>query len=248
VGRIAVVGDVGGHADELRRALASVGVDGTIPAGLVVVQVGELIGPGRSDSAVISFVDGYLKSQPGQWIQLASSHEAHYAGGEQTAGLLLRQWWESRAIHVAAALLTDDGDEYLISHAGLTVDAWRELGEPMTAAGAAMLLNDRPEVVWRHGEPPWVDAGRELHEPWMAFHARGGFVPFGQIHGHSSLFDYGTQTWWAPEKVRLRATVDTDARHVQVRVGGRLFFGVDPQHASGGAARWRPLVLEGQLV
>lgn len=39
--------------------------------------------------------------------------------------------------------------------------------------------------------------------------------------------------------------VDWDARHVRVRVGGRVFTGVDPGHGRAGADRWQPLVLDG---
>jgi len=37
--------------------------------------------------------------------------------------------------------------------------------------------------------------------------------------------------------------VDWTARHVRVRVGGRVFIGVDPKHGRDGAASWPPLVL-----
>jgi hypothetical protein len=40
----------------------------------------------------------------------------------------------------------------------------------------------------------WAEAGWELHEPWLEYHARGGFVPFGQIHGHSAIVRYADQT------------------------------------------------------
>ena len=52
-------------------------------------------------------------------------------------------------MQVAAAVRTADGDEVLLTHAGLTVGAWRHLGEPMTATTAALRLNERPEpLIW----------------------------------------------------------------------------------------------------
>src|SRR5262245_59987501 len=89
----------------------------------------------------------------------------------------LRRWWGEERMHVAAAVRTADGDEILLTHAGLTVDAWRRLGEPMTATTAALLLNERPEpLIWLcHGfttdttyGPLWAEAGPELYEPWMS--------------------------------------------------------------------------------
>jgi hypothetical protein len=156
----------------------------------------------------------------------------------------------------ASQRLTDGGD-VLLTHAGLTVDAWRALGEPPTAAGAAMLLNERPEpLIWlRDGltagglaGPLWAEAGWELYEPWMHFYAAGGFVPFDQTHGHSSVVRFGDRMWRCPGRVQLRTTVDWEARHTRVRIGGRTFTGVDPEHGRTGAERWRPLVLEGAQV
>jgi hypothetical protein len=44
------------------------------------------------------------------------------------------------------------GDDLLVTHAGLTLACWQELGEPMTAAAAARLLNQRPtRLLWRGG-------------------------------------------------------------------------------------------------
>jgi hypothetical protein len=68
-------------------------------------------------------------------------------------------------------------------------------------------------------------------------------VPFGQIHGHSTLVRHTDQTWRRPGRVRQRASVDRAARHVHVRIGGRVFTAVDPRHGQHGAARWQPLIL-----
>ncbi len=101
-----------------------------------------------------------------------------------------------------------------------------------------MLLNLRPELIWRGlaaepgvpSGPLWAEAGR--------------FVPFGQIHGHSAIVGYQRHTWHASERVRQRAAVDWQARHVRVRIGGRQFIGVDPKHGSQGAPAWRPLLFD----
>ncbi|HEX5598546.1 MAG TPA: hypothetical protein VFX61_21385 [Micromonosporaceae bacterium] len=127
----------------------------------------------------------------------------------------------------------------------------------MTATTAALQLNTRPEpLIWLgHGfvddtlaGPLWAEAGRELYEAWMQFAADGGFVSFDQVHGHSSAVTFGDQTWRGPGRVRQRATVDWAARHVQVRIGGRSFTGVDPKHGLTGAMRWRPLVFDNAEV
>lgn len=260
MGRVVLIGDVGGHADQLRWALSEAGIDGDIPPDVTVIQVGDLVDRGPDSSGVLKIVAHYLAEQPRQWIQLTGNHEAQYLPGsaafwadklsDEDAGLL-RTWWNGRKMHVAAAVQTAEGDDFLVTHAGLTVACWRQLGEPMTAAGAALLLNDRPHEMLFSGlfgmnaGPFWAEAGADLYLPWLEYR---DLVPFGQIHGHSSIYRYPTDSWRAAEKVRLRAAVDLERRHVTVRIGGRQFTGIDPKHGRDGAPKWQPLVFTGADV
>lgn len=260
MGRLAVIGDVGGHADQLRRALDWLGAEkGRLPPDLVVIQVGDLVDRGPDSLGVLDEVARLLDEQPRQWIQLVGNHEVQYLPGGTVfwrdrladAGIArLQEWWADGSVRVAAAVRTADGEELLLTHAGLTLTSWQELGEPMSAALAADSLNQRPELIWRTGDhgrddragPLWAESGAALHEPWMHYH---GIVPFGQIHGHSTIVKFADQRWRCTGRVRQRATVDWHARHVRVRVGGRVFTGVDPGHGRTGAAQWQPLVLHG---
>ncbi len=267
--RVVVVGDVGGHPQPLRAALTGLGAgdDGRdLPLDVTVVQVGDLVDRGPDSTEVLKLVGWYLQHRPQQWIQLVGNHESQYLSGgsffwperlPDADADLLRAWWKDGSLQVAAAVRTDQADELLISHAGLTVGAWQQLGEPMSAAAAAQLLNQRPEpLIWHGGDlarapavdpaagPLWADAGWELYEPWLSHHAHGGFVPFGQVHGHSQIVNFDAREWRCPGRVRQRTTVDWHARHVQVRIGGRRFTGVDPKHGRHGAVAWAPLVLD----
>lgn len=267
--RVVVIGDVGGHPDQLRQALSYVGARGAqlvLPDDVVVVQVGDLVDRGPDSGGVLRLVHRYTSEQPEQWIQLVGNHEAqHLPGGTafwpeplaRADAELIGSWWAQGLLNVAAAVRTAEGDDLLVTHAGLTLGCWQELDQPMTAASAARLLNDRPApLIWRGGEvgvdrsagPLWAEAGWELHEPWLEYYAGGGFVPFGQIHGHSAIVRYADQTWRSPGRVRQRATVDWTARHVRVRVGGRLFTGIDPKHGRNGAASWQPLLFTDATV
>ena len=79
--RVAVIGDVGGHLAALRFELFRLGADphtGTLPPGLTVVQVGDLVHRGPDSEGVVALVDRYLREQPGQWIQIVGNHEAFY--------------------------------------------------------------------------------------------------------------------------------------------------------------------------
>lgn len=266
--KVAVIGDVGGHLDQLRWALVQIGARDEppfLPDDVTVVQVGDLVDRGPDSMGVLRLVQQVQQRQPGQWVQLVGNHEAQYLPGGTvfwtdplaSAGIdVLTSWWETGTMNVAAAVATAGGDEYLITHAGLTVGCWQDIGEPMTASSAAWQLNERPAGIWRGGEmavdrmagPMWAEAGWELHEPWLEYHGAGGLVPFGQIHGHSAVVRYSDQTWQAPGRVRQRATVDWAARQVRVRVGGRVFVGVDPKHGRHGALSWRSLVLNDATV
>lgn len=140
MGRVAVVGDVGGHVDQLRGALSWLGAeDGLLPTDLVVIQVGDLVDRGPDSSGVLDVVARMLAEQPLRWIQLVGNHEAQYLPG----GALfwrdplasadvdrLRMWWANGSLRVAAAVRTADGDELLLTHAGLTLAGWQELGSP----------------------------------------------------------------------------------------------------------------------
>jgi hypothetical protein len=267
--RIVVIGDIGGHPDHLHRALTGVGVRGAyeeLPDDVTVIQVGDLVDRGPASAEVLRVVGHYLDAQPTQWIQLAGNHEAQYLPGgvafwreklSDTDAGTLRTWWSDGRLQVAAAVRTADGDDVLLTHAGLTVNAWRALGEPMTAATAAIQLNARPEPLIWLGDgfaadtiagPLWAEAGWELYEAWMQFYSGGGFVAFDQVHGHSSIVNFEDRTWRCPGRVRQRAAVDWQARHVRVRLGGRVFTGIDPKLGRTGTANWQPLVLDGAEV
>lgn len=144
-------------------------------------------------------------------------------------------------LRVAAAVRASDGEEFLVTHAGLTVDMWRRLGGPVTAATAADLLNTRPEqLLWHDRGPLWAEAGPDVYRSWLD--ARQP-VPFSQIHGHSTIVSYQRRVWLCTERIRQRSTVDWVARHTVTKVSTGRFVGIDPRHGSVGASTWSPLIL-----
>lgn len=256
MGRVAVIGDVGGHPDQLRHALGELGVvDGRLPDDLTVVQVGDLVDRGPDSDGVLELVDAIGSDR---WIQLVGNHDAQYLSGgtrfwdesvPESAEQTLRRWDDSGFLQVAAVIRTGEGEEFLVSHAGVSAGWWTELGEPMTPTTAMWRLDELPcgSLSSRTDGPLWTEAG-ELYESWMEFHGRGGFVPFGQIHGHSSVVRYQDQTWRCTGRIRQRSGVDWAARHTRTRVGGREFIGVDPKHGRTAAEQWSPLVLAGAEI
>ncbi|GAA2486188.1 metallophosphoesterase [Winogradskya humida] len=248
--KIVVIGDVGGCVRELVDALVAYEHDPDV----VVVQVGDLVDRGPDSRGVLELVGARLGERPRRWIQLIGNHEWQYLddavfwpeplGDGEVA--TLRTWWMREWVRVAAAVRTAEGEEFLLTHAGLTAASWRALDGPVTAATAADLLNTRPEELLRDYDGPlWAAAGSQLYPSWQE---GGRPVPFGQIHGHSSVVDFNTRTWRCGERLRERTEVDWEARHTVTRIGGSRFVGVDPKHGTTGAPAWAPLVLEGATL
>ncbi|WP_033342473.1 metallophosphoesterase [Catenuloplanes japonicus] len=243
---VVIVGDVGGCADQLAAVLPALVED----PEAAVIQVGDLVDRGPDSPGVLKLVGERLAEAPERWIQLIGNHEAQYLGvvdpftPEPLAAAesaLLNDWWLRDRMRVAAAVRTAQGEELLVTHAGLTVGSWRELGSPVTAATTAELLNTRPDALLRSFTGPlWADAGPELYEGWLGDPA---FPPFGQVHGHDTIVDFEARAWRCGERIRQRTSVDWAARHTTTVINRTTFIGVDPKHGRRGAPEWSPLYL-----
>lgn len=268
--RIAVIGDVGGHAEPLRLELARLGAgaDGSLPDDLTVVQVGDLIHRGPDSARVVEIVDDYLARQPDQWIQLIGNHEAHYlqppvfAWSETLSRKhirLIRRWWQSGSAAVAVAIEAAH-ESFLITHAGITAEFWANaLGGPPTAAEAASRINDLAragaESVFRagvmlHGKtasdagPLWADTMTELLPGWADRQ-----MPFSQIHGHAAITSWREpDTTVAPATIEALVVIDTDAKHETVYLAGGRLVGIDPDHRDAPTTPWRALELVGTVT
>lgn len=265
--RVAVIGDVGGHADALRAELARLGVPdggaGPLPPGLLVIQVGDLIHRGPDSEGVVALVDRHLDRTPECWIQLVGNHEAFYLRRRQFSwpervprgtAAVLRRWWSSGRMRPAVALRVG-GEDLLVSHAGLTRGFWRDvLGAPSDVTTASDALNAlarrngralfRPGTMlgWRDPDhsagPVWAAAGTEVAASWS-----GHELPFSQVHGHSSAYDWQTGRWHLDGALRASAVVDDAAKHVTIALPGGRLVGIDPGHGVRGGRVWRSFEL-----
>ncbi len=246
MGTVVIIGDVGGFAGKLAEAADAALQD----PDTVVIQVGDLVDRGPDSAGVLAYVKRQLEAKTGRWTQLIGNHEHQYLGGRVfwhdrlncPEASLLNDWWLRERMTVATAVTAIDGEEFLISHAGLTYDAWGALGEPVTASTAADLLNTRPEDILKADNGPlWAEAGQDLYHSWIEARMP---MPFSQIHGHSAIVSYTQQVWRCDERIRQRSTVDWEARHTFTRLGTSRFVAIDPKHGRDGAPRWKPFVLE----
>lgn len=259
--RVAVIGDVAGHLEELVGELRRLGADpatGSLPADLVVIQVGDLVHRGPESAAVVELVDRYLTETPDQWLQLVGNHEAQYLREPvftwpeqlpEDAVATLRRWWDSGQLRVAAAVVTAE-ERYLITHAGLTAGFWRSvLDAPGDVREAAVALNAitarRRNVVFRAGEllgrrrdsgagPLWAVASSELVPSWQ--HSS---LPFSQVHGHTSVYDWSKRRFHAGPATAAVTTLDEDAKHTVITLPGGRIIGVDPGHGAQPRRPWR---------
>lgn len=273
--RIAVLGDLSGHLKPLLTTLAELGVevdDRNVPRrvswpdDLVVVQVGDLVHKGPVGELVVAVVDALFR-RTGRWVQLLGNHEAQYVPGgvefwvppiDRRVGERLGQWWDEGFLRPAVAIDDVDRGPVLVSHGGLTVRSWRDLGEP-DHLGVVTELS-RPEHHARHvlaagamaardGDPgvAWTEPKQELRSPWLVHAGIGGTVPFSQVHGHAQpLLPASRGGRRVPAELRSSTGVD-DRGHVITRVGDRQIVGIDPGANGGRAARPRPLMLRGRL-
>jgi len=264
--RVAVIGDVAGHLDELRTELRRLGADdgtGRLPDDLTIVQVGDLVHRGPASDAVIALVDGYLTHQPTQWVQLVGNHEAQYLRDpvfdwperiSDRSRDTLRRWWDGGQMRVAT-WVRDGAESFLITHAGVTAGFWRTaLTVTSSAEQAAITINSligaNDGALFRagtmlHGRrraraagPVWAATATELLPSWL-----DTTLPFSQIHGHDSIFDWQRRRFraanGAANGLARLTVVDEEAKHETTVLPGGRIIGIDPGHGSQPRRPWR---------
>lgn len=274
--RVALIGDIHGNIDGFRRALAAVGCDpdsGHIPAGLWVVQLGDLVHVGADSNACIALAERMQRHD--RYIQLVGNHDAAHLGAPFRSDRLrdlhhdapwadtLRRWWGAGRLRIAVALRTRAGD-VVASHAGITHGLWRHLGSPDAATCARLLNADAgapAEALGARvrtfsggiltGDGPNAASGplhaatSELAGAWVHYGAHSP-APFDQVHGHAAPYKWASGQW-EPEidaAVRAHTHLDPDARHVTVDLGrGHALVGIDP-----GGVDPVPLTLAAEII
>lgn len=269
--RIAVIGDVGGHREPFEKLLRTLGCDparGTIPRGLTVVQVGDLVHRGPDSPGVVRLVERFLDG-PG-WVQLVGNHEAQYLHPDgpmfgwpseddppRADVERLQHWWADGRLRVAFGVQRAFGRGVLCTHAGLTAGLAGELmiddvDAPSAAAALNALPRDRTSPLWRAGVmlgfpedhaagPLWAAAGVEVAASWADGTARPSY---DQVVGHSQLFDWHREQWWLPRRLLSHAAAFPERRHAVVEVAGSRIWAIDPTHLEAPGAVWDPFIVE----
>lgn len=247
VREVVFIGDIGGQIDVFRQVLTDLGIDPdrpVIPCGMRIVQVGDIV---RGTLSLPSYncvllADRLLSLNPGCYTQLLGNHEvAHLDGAaypahwelDPRAGDIVRRWWHSRMVRLAVCVPDVKGRDTLVTHAGLSFGYWEHMGRPRTAVEAMRGLNRHvggnldeflsPGWLVTGGtnaaaDPLWAETNRELLPRWLANQEP---VPFPQIHGHSSPFDWGHGCFWPAATAEIVAATEVNAaeRRSRTRVG-----------------------------
>lgn len=269
-GRVAVIGDVGGHFVEFVEMLIALGMDprtGRLPDDLTVVQVGDLVHRGP-DSPL---VDDMLSRSPDQWKQLIGNHEQLVVGPPVfawneditlDAEEALQRWWDTGAMVPAAAIEQNDGQAWVATHAGVTSGFWNLIGTPSSATETATALNalshEPDSLLWRSGcmlgssrpavtaGPLWASASVELLRGWCG--PESPAMPFNQVHGHSCEVNPRTGAPWSGSTGR-ETRWDPFSRHTStLTAAGTRIVGIDPTHGTAPVSPWKPLLLRDARV
>ena len=271
---VAIIGDIGGHLDVFERTLAAVGVDAAtahVPDDLTVIQVGDLVHKGPNDAGCVQLADRLLAT--GRYIQLWGNHDAHYVGGpevtrrpgvtavDDSTAAVLHRWFDTKIARLAVAVDSKEIGSVLVTHGGLTVGLWEQLGSTKAPSVVADQLNALLHDPDRAFRPGWLmtgvydqaagvtcpRTGAELAGPWL----ERGAMPFSQIHGHEGVW------WWpqerfhddCPAEVREASHIDHDRRFCEVAIREHRLISVDWVLGTTAPDRtWLPFVLHDAVV
>jgi len=261
-----IIGDIGGHVDELYAELVRAGADPNtllLPENVSVIQVGDLIDRGPESLACVELARDAWRVNSGRYIQLAGNHELNYLAENfvfvqntpATAVEAVISLAEEGAFYVAAGI----GNDWLVTHAGVTRGFWKALGGPDversvvalnsawgTKGVHAALVKPGSMLTGKKGDfsagPFWAEAGHELYASWL-----GHPMPFSQAHGHNSAYWWDRGIWSAGDGVAALCVKDEVTRRVEFRsgVGEEVIVGLDPGLGKYAGVRFEPLCVEG---
>lgn len=263
--KAAIFGDIGGHAELFEDALIEIGCDpsrGYVPEELYVIQVGDLIDRGPDSDGVFDIAMKMMESD--QYVQLLGNHEGPYFGGPRfmtpgntkelspDRGAIMKTWRKEGKAFIAAGLITSEGEEYLVTHAGLNPTFWalntarqRYLDKLVPALNnmghkvfdAGLMLRDHRDIPG----PCWAMTWDEVIAAWIQFNAD---MPWHQVHGHAALYMWGSRKIHVHPLFIDQLEVWPKVRISRFPVDGKYVYQVDPK--LGKYSDWvpKPLMID----
>lgn len=274
MGKVAVLGDIGGQYAIFQDAVEAIGGYpelGILPADTKLIQVGDVVR--RHDStdldsvACAAYVDLLMRNNPGQYIQVMGNHEMTALGGAVDAAWTLidideadsriRNWWDKKDVYLAAGLIHSDGRETLITHAGMNSNYHSSLGghgmvdtvQKLNAmVGGHLSAFERPGYLVKKDYDRGADFLWSLVGVELYETWYGKEMPFEQIHGHCCSYRWDTKEFWhdVPEQAKLDAVINEDERYIiTVDPAGNTFRTVDWVLGNKReTGRWEVLVID----
>lgn len=218
-----VIGDVGGHGDQLFATLKSLGVNlktGVIPKDLTIISLGDLIHKGPKSEDIIDFVDKVFKKNPDNWMQLLGNHEMQHLEGYlfwdcncsiELVDCLIN--WRVNNFATSAGVLKHkpipgmlDSQYSLLTHAGVTHDVFKNVTSGKRVNDVfwgleKLYVNDFKEM-----NKPGVMLGSPVTKTAGVFWAHSTIevypswfeheMPFNQIHGHTAPYAWENNNWF----------------------------------------------------
>lgn len=143
-----IFGDTGGHMKQLFASLREIGIDpraGTIPEGIRVIHLGDLIHKGPHSSLLLETVDRLIRNNPGQWVQLLGNHEFQHIEGSP-------YFWRCKCSIEDIGIINDWFDEDLAS-ATFALESFSNLKLEVSARPSFSIPNSG--ILFSHASLSW---------------------------------------------------------------------------------------------
>lgn len=231
----ALFGDIGGHKELFEQSLIDLGCNveaGIIPDDITIVQVGDLVDRGPDSNGVVDLVNKFIASD--RWIQLVGNHEQRMLIGpnfdtprslsepDEEHWAIIQTWRERGWLHLACGIEAEDGEQYFITHAGLSMQFWAiNYDREEELSSLVELVNRHWDIStdegWYFGVDTrrpqypgvtWANCRRDLLPSWFE-----GNLPWNQVHGHSTLLPWGNMRDFVRPDNFEHVTYDLHARH-----------------------------------
>jgi hypothetical protein len=238
---VVVLGDVGGQTRVYRDALLSLGIDPDeclIPEGITLIQVGDVVrfnhNPHLDSLGCVEISDRLIQNNPDNYIQLLGNHDLALLGGARDphwkildlpdSREYVERWWQDGTVSLGVTLrsITGDGNDILITHAGLGRNYWKQIsgGDAVQTAVALNSLVGQNVADFEvpghlvtgadnvNADTAWALVGPEFHSTWQ-----GHQMPFNQIHGHACLMEWDSGNYWPDVIPEVIASTEINWSH-----------------------------------
>lgn len=216
----------------------------------IVIQLGDLVGKGSERDSCLDLVEELRGELGDRYIQLLGNHEWL----ENENGTPDSIWKQETDLQekpvrcaggpIAVAVEDQALGPVLITHAGLTAENWKVLGEPSVQEAASILnelVREPSGMVFTAGlipdrespnaaaGPLWADSAAELLPSWLEFCDSGRQMPFSQVHGHTAPWNWKLDRWeiGLPRTIIDRTEVNPGTRCCCCHLGNKQIMSID---------------------